>query len=45
MKLDLAFSHGLQGGGVYVIGVANFEGCHIHDNAALYVCLHLLKFP
>ena len=28
--------YGLQGGGVYVIsyGVANFEGCNIHDNTA-----------
>ena len=38
---------GLQGGGVYVTvyvtsnGVANFEGCNIHDNTASYVCLHL----
>ena len=32
---------GSQGGGVYVGsgGVANFEGCDIHDNAASYVCL------
>ena len=32
---------GLQGGGVYVAsnGVANFEGCDIHDNTAYYVCL------
>ena len=32
---------GLQGGGVYVSsdGVANFEGCDIHDNTAYYVCL------
>jgi hypothetical protein len=32
-----------QGGGVYVAsnGVANFEGCNIHDNTANYVCLHL----
>ena len=22
-------------------GVANFEGCNIHDNTASYVCLHL----
>jgi len=29
-----------QGGGVLVDGVANFEGCNIHDNTA-YVCLHL----
>ena len=32
---------GSQGGGVYVRsnGVANFEGCDIHDNTASYVCL------
>ena len=42
MELDLA-SRGLQGGGVYIAsnGVANFEGCNIHDNVAGYVCLHL----
>ena len=30
-----------QGGGVYVDlnGVANFEGCNIHDNTASDVCL------
>ena len=34
---------GSQSGGVYVgsSGVANFEGCNIHDNTADYVCLHL----
>ena len=34
---------GLQGGGVFVDydGVANFESCNIHDNSAIYVCLHL----
>ena len=32
---------GLQGGGVYVLGVANFESCNIHDNTATNVCLHL----
>ena len=32
---------GLQGGGVYVDGVASFESCNIHDNTAYYVCLHL----
>ena len=33
-------SRGSQGGGVYVVdnGVANFEGCNIHDNEATYVC-------
>ena len=30
-----------QGGGVLVDGVANFEGCNIHDNTASDVCLHL----
>ena len=32
---------GSQGGGVYVSsnGVANFEGCDIHDNTVSYVCL------
>ena len=32
---------GSQGGGVFVSsdGVANFEGCDIHDNAAPDVCL------
>ena len=32
---------GSQGGGVYVApnGVANFEGCDIHDNAVYQVCL------
>ena len=30
-----------QGGGVLVDGVANFEGCNIHDNTAGYVCLQL----
>jgi hypothetical protein len=32
---------GSQGGGVFVDpnGVANFEGCDIHDNTASYVCL------
>ena len=32
---------GLQGGGVYVYGVANFESCNIHDNTATSVRLHL----
>jgi len=34
---------GSQGGGVFVgsNGVANFEGCNIHDNTAAYVCSHL----
>jgi hypothetical protein len=27
------------GGGVVVRGVANFEGCNIHDNTAINVCL------
>jgi len=27
-------SRGLQGGGVAVYGVANLEGCNIHDNTA-----------
>ena len=38
---------GLQGGGIFVsnTGVANFEGCNIHDNVASSVCLHLLNFP
>ena len=45
MELDLALAAS-QGGGVYVgsgpNGVANFEGCNIHDNTATYyVCLHL----
>ena len=42
MELDLA-SRGSKGGGVYVHsgGVANFEGCNIHENTAIYVCLHL----
>ena len=40
MKLDLALAAS-QGGGVYVCGVANFEGCNIHDNTASDVCLHL----
>ena len=33
-------TRGSQGGGVYVEsgGVANFEGCNIHHNAAGYVC-------
>ena len=37
LDLDLAAS---QGGGVYVYynGVANFEGCNIHDNKASNVC-------
>ena len=36
-------SRGLQGGGVnvYIYGVANFEGCNIHDNTAYNVCLHV----
>jgi len=34
-------SRGSQGGGVIVYGVANFEGCNIHDNTASSVCLHL----
>ena len=25
-------------------GVANFEGCNIHDNTADYVCLHVELF-
>ena len=39
MKLDLA-SRNWQGGGVWVEpgGVANFEGCNIHDNVADQVC-------
>ena len=42
MELDLA-SRGSQGGGVSVDsgGVANFEGCNIHDNTADFVCLQL----
>ena len=38
---------GLQGGGVYVDsnGVANFEGCNIHDNNAFDVVLASLNFP
>eukprot|EP00964_Phaeocystis_antarctica_P014422 scaffold7934_cov62-Phaeocystis_antarctica.AAC.7 len=45
MELDLA-SRGSKGGGVYVNfgGVANFEGCNIHDNTASivsFVCLQL----
>ena len=38
-ELDLA--SGSQGGGVYVTsnGVANFEGCNVHDNTAYQVCL------
>ena len=32
---------GLQGGGVYVEGVAYFKSCNIHNNTAGYVCLHL----
>ena len=32
---------GLQGGGVLVGGVANFDSCNIHDNTATDVCLHL----
>ena len=41
LELDLA--SGSQGGGVYVTsnGVANFEGCNVHDNTATFVCLHL----
>ena len=37
---------GSQGGGVYVSsdGVANFEGCDIHDNTAL-TCACLLPLP
>jgi len=41
MDFDLALNCGSQGGGVYVDGVANFEGCNIHDNTADHVCLHL----
>ena len=26
--------------GLWPTGVANFEGCNIHDNTADYVCLH-----
>ena len=39
MELDLALAAS-QGGGVYVYsnGVANFEGCNIHDNTADSVC-------
>ena len=39
-------SRGSQGGGVYVgyNGVANFEGCNIHDNTAKQV-LASLNFP
>ena len=42
MELDLALAAS-QGGGVYVHsnGVANFEGCNIHDNTADSVCMHL----
>ena len=42
MELDLA-SRGSKGGGVYVHsgGVANFEGCNIHDNTVTIVCLQL----
>ena len=34
-------TRGSQGGGVLVNsgGVANFEGCNIHDNTAMNVCL------
>ena len=35
-----SFSRGLQGGGVFVYGVANFQGCNIHDNTADDVCLN-----
>ena len=43
MELDLTitgYSRLAQGGGVFVEsgGVANFEGCNIHHNAAGYVC-------
>ena len=44
MDFDLALAaRDLQGGGFYVgtNGVANFEGCNIHDNTANNVCLHL----
>ena len=46
MELDLTitgYSRLAQGGGVFVEsgGVANFEGCNIHDNNADSVCLHL----
>ena len=43
MQWSLTCSRNSQGGGVFVAsnGVANFEGCNIHDNAANYVCLHL----
>ena len=52
MELDLTitgYSRLAQGGGVFVEsgGVANFEGCNIHDNGD-GVCLHLepvLNFP
>ena len=42
LMVDLAL-RGSQGGGVYVgsNGVANFEGCNIHDNTAFEVCLNL----
>ena len=43
-----SLSRGLQGlggveglgGGFWVEGVANFEGCNIHDNTASGVCLN-----
>jgi hypothetical protein len=40
---SLTVLSGSQGGGVSVwsSGVANFEGCNIHDNIADDVCLHL----
>ena len=44
MELDLALAAS-QGGGVYVGGVAHFEGCNIHDNTADNVCLHLELTP
>ena len=39
MELDIALAAS-QGAGVYVgsNGVANFEGCNIHDNKATDVC-------
>ena len=44
---NLPRSRGSQGGGIYVAynGVANFEGCNIHDNTADQVGLHILIFP
>ena len=41
MEIDLVLTATLQGGGILVEGVANFEGCNIHDNIHESVCLHL----